>query len=122
MDNPNDLMTHYYPSSSYTSGAAVNKIGSNNGFNSGTIRSTSITVPMGGGIIHVDQVWISNRQDSGDSGGPVFTTVVRTNPLINFNSLIGIATIRNNTDASAYVSKVHNIMTEFTLTPDYGEV
>jgi hypothetical protein len=116
---PDDCITHYYPYTNYTQGQSVNKIGSNTSITSGTILNVGATATAGG-FTFTDQVYISNQQKSGDSGGPVFETVVNT-PGTDFHLLVGIATIGEITSPyRGYVSKVANIMSAFTITPFYG--
>jgi hypothetical protein len=69
------------------------------------------------GITYTDQVRVGNQQLQGDSGGPVYHTVVYT-PGTDFHILIGIATIRSG--AHALVSQVGNINSAFGITPFYG--
>jgi hypothetical protein len=117
--SPDDSMTHYYPNSDYVTGETVNKIGRTTGITSGTIDSVSTSVTVSG-VTFTDQVKVSNQQLAGDSGGPVFHTVVNTGT--DFHILVGIATFGEvNSPNRGYVSKVNNIMSAFGITPFYGE-
>ena len=117
--NPDDSMTHYYPTSdNYTIGTTMDKIGRASGTNSGTITALSLTITVSG-ITFTDQLRVSNDQAAGDSGGPVFHTIVRQNQ-VDFHVLAGIATIAD-ANNDAVISKVGNIISAFGITPDYGE-
>lgn len=115
-NSPDDCITHYYTYTNYTVGTTMDKHGLTSGTNSGTVLETSIDFVYSG-ITFTDQIKISNTQQLGDSGGPVFHTVV--NGGTDFHVLAGIATFKDNNNYG-YVSKVHNIMTQFGITPFYG--
>lgn len=120
--SPDDCITHYYNATYYTAGETVDKIGRSTGVTSGTILSVSFEVPVEGGLTFTDQVQISNQQTGGDSGGPVYHTVV-VGGGADLHILVGIATFGDpNSPYYGAVSKVANIMSEFGITPFYGDV
>jgi hypothetical protein len=117
-NSPDDCITHYYPdSSNYTNGMPINKYGRVSGANSGTVLSTSGWCLYNGQRFD-DQLVISNTEELGDSGGPVFKTVV-VSPGTDLHILAGIATFKDDS-SNAYVSKVGNMISAWDITPFYG--
>jgi hypothetical protein len=117
--SPDDCITHYYPSASYTLGESMTKHGATSGTNTGTVTALSVGVYYDDyGVSIYDQVQITNTQALGDSGGPVFHTEV-VNPGTDLHILAGIA-VSMDGSGQAYVTKIHNINSQFGITPFYG--
>jgi hypothetical protein len=112
-----DILTNYYPSDYYLVGLNTRKSGSVTGFTTGTVLAIDVSFPDSGSQF-THQVHISNQQLVGDSGGIVYSeyTALQTT-LVPPKTILGIATFRNLTDNTAYVSPVWDIMSAFGIEP-----
>jgi hypothetical protein len=119
--SPDDAITHYYTADQYIEeGLSMTKRGHVTGTTTGQIEDTSVTIYIDGVGYFSDQVEISNEQQQGDSGCPVFHTIPRADD-VDFRILLGIATFANTGNNHGYVSKVYNINSILGVTPYYGE-
>lgn len=119
--SPDDALTHYYIADQYIEeGLSMTKRGYVTGTTTGQIEETSVTIYVDGVGYFSDQVEISNEQQGGDSGCPVFHTIPRAGD-VDFRILLGIATFGNTGNNHGYVSKVYNINSILGVTPYYGE-
>ena len=118
--HPNgDILTNYYPNAYYLPGLATYKIGSETGLTTGSVLEVGATITDGfTGIAYTNQVRVSNLQESGDSGGTVYCMYGMSQAnLVPPKTIVGIATVRRDSDGSAYTSPVWSIMNAFNIEP-----
>lgn len=116
---PDDCITHYYPDDEFiVTGLTTDKRGRTTGGTSGTVTSVSTSLYVDPDTF-TDLVRVSNTQQAGDSGGPVYHSIERVGQT-DFRILVGIATFMD-ANNNGYVSKVENIMDNLGITPKYGE-
>lgn len=114
---PDDKLTGFYSNASIVQGMSTTKVGAVAGVNYGSVLSANSSVTVDN-INFSEQVRVSNTQNAGDSGGPVFHSFI--GPIqpgvFRPNTLIGIVTIRETSTGYGYASKAGNIMNTFGLT------
>ncbi|MDR0373142.1 MAG: S1 family peptidase [Nitrososphaerota archaeon] len=111
-----DDITGYRTNANIVQGMATRKYGITTGYTTGTVRSVTGTITVGG-TPYTDQVVVSNTQLNGDSGGPVLDNMLGPFPSKPYPcSLIGIATIADSSNYG-YASKVGNVMSSLGITP-----
>lgn len=119
LSSPDDTLTGYFKNSELVTGMMVTKVGTTTRVTYGKILTVSHNVYDGKNHI-TDQVKISNKQLPGDSGGPVFFSMI--GPVkkgsVRTNRLVGIATFTDK-NKNGYVSKAQTILKEFKLTLNY---
>jgi len=112
-----DFFTGYFPNAYDLTGMYVMKLGRTTGSTTGYVTSASAS-GVYDGITFTDQARVSNTQQDGDSGGPVFWSF--TGPLIpgqvRPNIIVGIATFADGSN-NGYVSKVENINNALGISP-----